>query len=1072
METGATLVLLLLLLPALVRQSAGQVSAEPIQLALPDNVDFNAKVGDLLRLDPSLPAPDPRLGFHTTSLKADNPRLDGYFTLDSRGAVYARRNVDRDELCSAADCCESMECRLDFSVLILSTPGGREARRNLRIILADENDMRPTFPSLVPVELREDAPAPGPTGLRLTPADDGDGPANRVSNYSLLDPSGTFGLEVVLERLTNGSQSRVPVPYLTLLKALDRELLPQYQVTLVATDGVHSTSAVVTIRVGDVNDNAPVFEPNLMESSFPETELAGYEIRALTAPDKDFGENANVTFAIGSVNPPSLAEHFRVGSESGGLWVLFLARQLDFEAPEQRSAEVLVIASDQGSPPRSSTGTVRISVVDANDNKPVITELYSYNLEEHQPPRVLVKTLQVTDADQISVGRVNCRIESNNMFRLEPNGSGAKPGAQSERLTFSLFSATSFDYEMTQEELVTVGCIDNASPEKVTRVEYRVPIRETNDFGPVFDQRNYHVSVPEDLANGLTVQVVKAVDQDRDRFGEVHYELDEAGSANFSVDARSGRIEVRGRLDRETAESLRFTVTARDYGGKSDTATVVVVLTDVNDCSPLYTGPPAFQVVENSPPGTELGRVSFHDPDSGANGSVTFAMLSDTHNVANEFLRLFSNGSLVVAKPIDREAYAKFYVEIEARDQGRVSRSSTATVQVDVADVNDCAPVLEQPSPGSAVGSERTIVYTNLPPGSPILTVRGADRDLGDNGTVEYRLGASNASGLLSIGLDTGRLATAWDPETAPPAAGTYTVLVLMRDRGRPRQLSGRGEFQIRLTPPPGGGPLGRLGSAGFNGLVALVAIVVGTAVLATALLVAICRVRASGGVVGRGGGSGGGAGGARRRQLAAPTDEDEEAGLKAAAAAAAAASTASGPEASAASSTYYAWQHPGSPLGSMLRDGAEKQMYRPLFVPDCNSSLLLPMDQMGTACIRQLGCTSPRPGLQVYPSQSDVPMVASRQYHQQHQPKHERRRSDEEDAPSIHDSGRGGSVEDFKTAQQQQQQHHHQSHHPPMGTFTVPASVASRSAGSGSGSSGRRLARQPDTAASAGTMI
>ncbi|PAA94372.1 hypothetical protein BOX15_Mlig025678g2 [Macrostomum lignano] len=796
---------------------------------LSDNINFNSKVASLTALSrdfPPPPAGDPS-GYYRVSLRPYQTQLEGFFVVDRLGTISSNRDIDRDEICSKLDCCGSLECRMEFIASVTVRPADSARTLTFQLVLIDENDEAPSFPNSGPIDIREDAVV-GSDNVKLPAAVDKDSPAFSVKAYNLTDPTGTFA--VVLKS---------GVPHIKLLRPLDRETEPQYQVTLRANDGEHEGSVVITVRVGDVNDNPPIFDQGtFVKSEFPENRRVNNDpISPLTASDKDAGRNAKVIYRIAAVDPPTLNSFFDVRIENG-FWGLFLNQSLDYEVPQQRTAKVFIEARDQGSPPQSSTCTVSISVTDINDNEPVIKELANYQLDEHRPPEVLVKAIQVTDADAVSIGKVQCMLESNPKFKLERN-TISSPTDTVEQATYNMYSTTTFDYEVAQEEKVDIKCLDNASPVRTTRQSFIIPIRETNDDPPKFISKSYFKQVDEDLSVNRQALKVSATDRDKGFYGEIEYLLDEIGQRNFTIDSE-GSIKVKVPLDRETAKNLRFNVIARDRGNLSDTATVVIELLDVNDNDPYYTGPLIASVQENSPPGTPVAQVSFADPDLGENGTVDFDLSSsEEHRPVNEYFSLHRNGTLTVRKPIDRETWSSMPVALTAWDMGLRRRSSTAVLTVNIGDVNDCPPTVVKPRPGALLGIGN-VFYTNVPRKTLLITVEAEDKDAGENRTVDYRLLASNASSLFDIDRQSGEIHSVWRPEEAPPTPGLYYLTVQVTDQGSRVRLSSETTFYVRLTAPPEA----HFASAGISGLIILILIIAGTVVIAVGLIVAICYVR------------------------------------------------------------------------------------------------------------------------------------------------------------------------------------------------------------------------------------
>uniref|UniRef100_A0A8B9TEY7 Cadherin domain-containing protein n=1 Tax=Anas platyrhynchos TaxID=8839 RepID=A0A8B9TEY7_ANAPL len=160
---------------------------------------------------------------------------------------------------------------------------------------------------------------------------------------------------------------------LVTLEALDREKVSGYNVTVRATVDAGSppltTTQTFTVDISDVNDNAPVFNQTSYTMFVRENNIPGVLVGAISAADSDAGPNAKVTYSLRPVYPAEQdpCSCISVNSENGHVFVL---RPLDYE--QVRQLEVLVSATDAGSPPLSTNVTVRLLVVDENDNAPLV----------------------------------------------------------------------------------------------------------------------------------------------------------------------------------------------------------------------------------------------------------------------------------------------------------------------------------------------------------------------------------------------------------------------------------------------------------------------------------------------------------------------------------------------------------------------------------------------------------------------------------------------------------------------------------------------------------------------------
>ncbi|XP_058918822.1 protocadherin gamma-B7 isoform X29 [Kogia breviceps] len=152
--------------------------------------------------------------------------------------------------------------------------------------------------------------------------------------------------------------------------ALDREQTPEYNVTITATDrgkSPLSSSVTITLRITDVNDNAPVFNQAFYVAHVAENNPPGASIAQVSASDPDLGPNGRVSYSIvaSDLEPSTLSSYVSVSAESG---VVFAQRAFDHE--QLRAFELTLQARDHGSPALSANVSLRVLVGDRNDNAP------------------------------------------------------------------------------------------------------------------------------------------------------------------------------------------------------------------------------------------------------------------------------------------------------------------------------------------------------------------------------------------------------------------------------------------------------------------------------------------------------------------------------------------------------------------------------------------------------------------------------------------------------------------------------------------------------------------------------
>uniref|UniRef100_A0A2I3H2P4 Protocadherin gamma subfamily B, 4 n=1 Tax=Nomascus leucogenys TaxID=61853 RepID=A0A2I3H2P4_NOMLE len=151
---------------------------------------------------------------------------------------------------------------------------------------------------------------------------------------------------------------------------LDREQNPEYNITITATDRGKpplSSSSSITLHIGDVNDNAPVFSQSSYIAYVAENNPPGASISQVSASDPDLGPNGQVSYCImaSDLEQRELSSYVSISPESG---VVFAQRAFDHE--QLRAFELTLQARDQGSPALSANVSLRVLVGDRNDNAP------------------------------------------------------------------------------------------------------------------------------------------------------------------------------------------------------------------------------------------------------------------------------------------------------------------------------------------------------------------------------------------------------------------------------------------------------------------------------------------------------------------------------------------------------------------------------------------------------------------------------------------------------------------------------------------------------------------------------
>ncbi|XP_035982928.1 LOW QUALITY PROTEIN: protocadherin alpha-C2 [Fundulus heteroclitus] len=228
---------------------------------------------------------------------------------------------------------------------------------------------------------------------------------------------------------------------LVVSEPLDREKVPEYEITFTVTDRGSpplSDNETMTLELLDVNDNVPQFPQSFYTIRVLENNAPGALLSSLTAFDPDLHENQYLVYFIieKEIANTSMSMLFSINPENGNLYAL---KTFDYEI--EREFLFHIEARDSGSPPLSSNVTVHIIIVDQNDNAPVIVSPWRAHgsvVEEKIPrstdkgslvakvialdtdsvhnSRITYQFLQVTDASLFSLDQYNGEIRTMRMF--------------------------------------------------------------------------------------------------------------------------------------------------------------------------------------------------------------------------------------------------------------------------------------------------------------------------------------------------------------------------------------------------------------------------------------------------------------------------------------------------------------------------------------------------------------------------------------------------------------------------------------------------------------------------------
>uniref|UniRef100_A0A8C2A313 Cadherin-related 23 n=1 Tax=Cyprinus carpio TaxID=7962 RepID=A0A8C2A313_CYPCA len=624
---------------------------------------------------------------------------------------------------TATDQCPIPQFRLTSSTTVL-------------VNVVDVNDNAPIFPRPFegPFEITEGQPGPRVCTVKATDADSG---SNGKVEYSIT--AGDLKNEFVISSVEGELRVRRDVE-------LDRETITYYNITITAKDlGTPALSAtvVVGIQVLDINDNDPILLNLPYNTTVSEGAPVHTSITQVRAQDSDSGRNALLTYSITAGNSDG---SFYINETSG---VVQVNRPLDRERVAEYSLTITVKDNpDNPRIARRDSELLVVTVLDVNDNRPIFTQSsYRGEISENSPTGTTVLILngpvlaEDKDIGENAVVRYRLLGTRVDLFSVDSRTGvvSVRGGAVLDREAFSVPRVELF---LLGED---VGGLNSTVPLTIT-------ILDINDNPPVFNPSSFTVRLPENSPTGVVVTQLSASDADAGSNGWLQYRLDSGAQDRFIVDALSGAVVVgNATLDREERSSYRLVVIATDRGtpSLSGTATLTVILDDVNDSRPRFIRPVhTISVNESTPPGEVVATLTAEDPD--LRPRLEYYIISveakdDGNNPVDGLQQSFGidfyTGAVFVRNPLNRELVATFEIIVSVHDNASdiIDMSVSvpnAKLTINVLDVNDNAPRF-RPF-GVANFSER--ILEGAVPGTTLLSVTAVDPDKGPNGQIIYQL--------------------------------------------------------------------------------------------------------------------------------------------------------------------------------------------------------------------------------------------------------------------------------------------------------------------------------------------
>ena len=487
-------------------------------------------------------------------------------------------------------------------------------------------------------------------------------------------------------------------------------------VTVTATDPSGAkVEQPVTITITDANE-APAFTTAANAKSEVWVEENVDTVVFYTDSEGSGGSN-NTTISYVATDPDGLDDAVAYSVEgadkdaftaTGGTLAVATDVTPDYEKKKSYSITIVVVGSDSSDDTRKTMSLrhdVTVNVIDTEDDGTV-----TLSQREPQVGRPVVATL--TDPDggvnvtkwewSKTTGQDGTEVNCDNVEYTAANKIDDATSSTYTPVEADLHQCLVAKATYTDNIANAVGADDDTAQETVDRGTQAADPANT---APAFPDQD--ATTPGDQSDSTTRSVAENTKADMNVGSAVEaddadtpadllmYTLGGADADSFTIGRDDGQIKTKAELDYETKRVYNVTVTATDPSGATDSISVTINVTDVNDGATITPGTgggtnnaPTFaassatrNVSENVAAGTAIGApVTATDADGDA---LTYSVSGAD---ASAFSIHASTGQLMTSATLDYETKSSYTVTVAASDG---TDSATISVTINVNDVSE-----------------------------------------------------------------------------------------------------------------------------------------------------------------------------------------------------------------------------------------------------------------------------------------------------------------------------------------------------------------------------------------------
>ncbi|KAL1139417.1 hypothetical protein AAG570_006401 [Ranatra chinensis] len=463
----------------------------------------------------------------------------------------------------------------------------------------------------------------------------------------------------------------------------------------------------VWVHLLDQNDSPPRFTQPQYTAAVWEGNNKGTYVMQVSATDVDQGPNARLLYHIVDGNHDNA---FVIEPPFSGI----VKTNIVLDREIRDSYRLTVIATDEGIPQLTGTSTIRINIVDVNDNQPTFPPHSVISVKEGKEVGSVLTSVTANDVDTNPTITYNLS-DSDGYFSID-------------RFSGKVTLCHELDYETRQEYRLHITASDTAH---TAQTVLTVKVIDDNDNTPKFIQPSYQATLP-----------VSATDADSGQNAELRYSFVNPVTG-FTIDENTGVITANRTAISMPVERLKvidLLVKVTD-SGRHPLSSITSVRVKVDDYSAgkshFSQNEYRISAKENAGIGTSLLKM--------APSTIIETSMKSHYNIIDgnkdaTFQILSPHGELILVKSLDREVQDLYTLKVTYGPDN----TTAATVIITVEDANDNAPQF--------VSLENSVTISEgVPVGHVLLQLKGTDDDLPPNSDIQFDITSGNDEDLFQV---------------------------------------------------------------------------------------------------------------------------------------------------------------------------------------------------------------------------------------------------------------------------------------------------------------------------------